>query len=161
MMDANGDYLAMHNRDNDLQSFLLEANLVDPFYTKFRSTPRTFAYGTKRIDYLFMDNTCTAAITRIGYLGSHEGVHSDHCLAYMDIDESILFEGILNRPVPHHSREITLVQEDKTKHFIMGLEEKIVEHKVHTRTLDLADKFATYGPTHLNVATYQTLSGLS
>lgn len=159
MMDANGDYLSPSSPDKDLQAFLLDTHLVDPFHTKFGVSPRTFAYGTKRIDYIFMDSTCTAAIQRVGYLGSHEGAHSDHCLAYVDIDEKLLFHGILNRPVPHHSREITLVQEDKVMRFITELEEKMKEHKLHTRTFDIADKFVTHGPSHSNITTYHRVYG--
>jgi len=47
-----------------------------------------------------MDPALTHAITRIGYLGTHAGVHSDYVMVVMDVDEALLFHGLLNRPPP-------------------------------------------------------------
>ena len=45
------------------------------------------------------------AIERIGYLELHEGAYTDCVYAYVDFAEAKLFQGLLNRPVPVHSRE--------------------------------------------------------
>ena len=96
MIDANGDYRDTTRPDKELSNFLESTNLVDPFADKFDLHPRTNIHGTKRIDYIFMDSRCTSAIMRVGYLGTHEGAYSDHCLAYMDVDEEKIFHGVLN-----------------------------------------------------------------
>ena len=157
MMDANGDYQAPPNVDRDLATFIATCGLAVPYFDKFGNSPRTYAYGTRRIDYIFMDPVCVPAIRRIGYLGTHQGAHSDHCLAYVDMDERRLFQGVINRPVPHHSREITLTQEDKALKFIGLLEGKYRDHKLHSRTFQLAASFATRGPTPKNITKYHTI----
>ena len=53
------------------------------------------------------------AIERIGYLELHEGAYTDCVYAYVDSAEAKLFQGLLNRPVPVHSREFMLAQTDK------------------------------------------------
>lgn len=96
LMDANGDYKAATNQDKALERFLEDNNLIDPYSDKFQSNPCTYAYGMSRIDYIFTDPACTPAIQSVGYLGTHQGAFSDHCLAFIDVDERKLFQGILN-----------------------------------------------------------------
>ena len=157
MMDANGDYKAETNRDKPLENFLEDNNLGDPFYDKFRVNPLTFAYGSRRIDYIFADPAYISAIQKVGCLGTHEGAFSDHCLAYIDVDERKLFRGIINRPVAHHSREITIAQEDKVKTFLELLTEQLTAHSIHTRTFKLAEHFTTYGASDKNVREYHVI----
>jgi hypothetical protein len=88
MMDANGDYRTDRAPDRALAIFITNSNLVNPFYEKFATSPRTFLYGLKRLDYIFMDPALTLSIWNIGYLCTHMGADSDHCLAYVDLDKS-------------------------------------------------------------------------
>lgn len=157
MMDANGDYKTDKATDKELAQFLIDANLIDPFFDKFSLSPPTYAYGKRRIDYIFTDPTCAPAMLRTGYLGSHQGAFSDHSLAFMDLDEKKLFGGVLNRPVHFHSREITLEQDDKVQKYLSLLEDKLREHKVELRIVELAAMFSTYGPTDKNIRKYQRL----
>ena len=157
MIDANGDYHAQKAPDRDLEKFLRDTQLQDPFYDKFQSSPRTYVYGKKRLDYIFTDAICAPAIKRIGYLGTHQGAPSDHCLTYVDLDEQILFQGILNRPVPHHSREITLSQDDKVLEFIQALEEQLTSHKIQHKVFDLTQRFTQHGATDRNITRYHTV----
>ena len=157
MIDANGDYLTSSRPDVDLAQFLIDTGLSDPFYNKFSITPRTTINGTKRIDYIFTDPQLAPSILRTGYLGTHEGADSDHCLAYMDLDEATLFRGIINRPVPHHSREITLSQDDKTIAYIEALEKAFREHKMQEKVFTLADSFVRQDDTPDNVRRYHTI----
>ena len=92
MMDANGDY---QGGDKDLNKFLFDAGLGDPFFDKFNISPTTIVNGSSRIDYIFMDPSLSPAIDRIGYLGTHDGALSDHVVGYVDLDERILFAGLL------------------------------------------------------------------
>ena len=85
LMDANGDYKS--GRDDRLASFIEEAGLCDPFYDKFQESPATYVYGTRRLDYILVDPILSTAITRIGYLGTHDGVLSDHVMAVLDVNE--------------------------------------------------------------------------
>lgn len=157
MMDANGDYNASNNRDQALERFLVDNNLVDPYYDKFKTSPCTYAYRKRRIDYIFTDPTCVAAIQSVGYLGTHQGAFSDHCLAFIDVDERKLFQGILNQPVTHHSREITIAQEDKVQQFLELFTEQLMAHSIHTRTLRLADHFTIHGALDKNIQAYHTI----
>ncbi len=157
MIDANGDYCSLTAPDHNLGNFLCNTQLQDPFYDKFQSSPRTFVYGKNRLDYIFIDALCTPAIKRTGYLGTHQGAPSDHCLAYIDLDEQLLFHGLLNRPVPHHSREITLNQEDKVLSFIQALEEHLTTHRIQHKVLNLAQRFTQYGATEKNIKGYHSI----
>ncbi len=96
MLDANGDYLG--GSDPRFATFLREAGLMDPFYERFHISPPTYVWGTRRLDYILIDPALDSALTRIGYLGTHDGALSDHVMAMADFDESLLFAGILNRP---------------------------------------------------------------
>ena len=157
MMDANGDYRSLKDPDKDLAQFLHDASLSDPFYSKFHSSPKTTAYGTKRIDYIFIDPALNPALTRIGYLGSHEGAFTDHSLAYADFDEVLLFQGVINRPVTRHSREILIEQADKVKAFLEEVSPKLTGHTIPAWTTALADKFARQGVTPANLLAYHQL----
>jgi hypothetical protein len=155
MMDANGDYL--EGNDKELRDFINANGLADPFYDRFQISPPTFIHGTKRIDYIFMDPSLTGAIKRIGYLGTHEGIFSDHVMAVMDMDERTLFAGLLNRPPPKHSREILIAQEDKVQAFIHTTKDLLKEHAVQRRVFELASAFVTSGATDTNIATFHRL----
>ena len=157
MIDANGDYRDTTRPDKELSNFLESTNLVDPFADKFDLHPRTNIHGTKRIDYIFTDSRCTSAIMCVGYLGTHEGAYSDHCLAYMDVDEEKIFHGVLNRPVAHHSREILLAQDDKILAFVTELEARYEEHKIQDKVFHLADAFIQTGVSDDNISKYHVL----
>ncbi|KAL7522205.1 hypothetical protein ACHAWF_000300, partial [Thalassiosira exigua] len=105
MMDANGDTHHDKDLDQDLVDFLEEANLKDPYYDKFPGQIRTYLYGNKRLDYIWMDEAYVPAIKAIGYLETHQGALTNHPAAYVDFYEDRLFKGITNRPIPMHSRE--------------------------------------------------------
>jgi hypothetical protein len=67
---------------------------------------------------MFFDEALLPAIKRIGTLGLHEALVSDHVMLYVDLDEKELFQGLINRPVRVPSREFILAQADKYKKFI-------------------------------------------
>lgn len=56
LIDANGDYNDQHTPDKDLQKFLKQAHLTDPFYNKFGISPRTSVAHTGLI---------TSSLTRL------------------------------------------------------------------------------------------------
>ena len=154
MMDANGDYIK--GKDKELADFLNTNGLCDPFYDKFQISPATYIHGSNRLDYIFMDPALTGAIKRIGYLGTHDGAMSDHVMAVMDICETTLFAGILNRPPQHHSREILIAQEDKVANFLNTICPLLKEHEMHRRVFDLAVDFVTAGATDKLIHRYHT-----
>ena len=43
----------------------------------------------------------------------HDGVFSDHVYVYADFNETKYFQGLINKPVPSHSREFVITQKDK------------------------------------------------
>ena len=119
MMDANDDWLEKSSKI--FQSFIEELQLQDPLHQKFGQdgvTPATYARGTNRLDYILVDSTILPAIKKIGTLGLHEGIHSDHVMLYMDCDESLLFQGKINRPVLNPAREFVIEHADKAEKFV-------------------------------------------
>lgn len=87
------------------------------------------------------------------------GADSDHCMAYMDIDETQMFQGIINRPLPHHSREIQIAQADKVKAFIDALETKLDEHWLPQCVAELTNDFAIHAATPAVIIKYNKLYG--
>ena len=156
MMDANGDYLG---NDKNLRAFITNSCLCDPFYEKFRTSPPTHVNGSTRIDYILMDRALCPALTAIGYLGTHDGAISDHVVGYADFNERALFAGIINRPLPLHSREILIEQSDKVQDFLASLYPVLDAHNYDERVFTLAKSFACSGATDSTVAKYQTLYG--
>jgi hypothetical protein len=75
-----------------------------------------------------VDPVLTTAIKSIGYLGTHMGADSDHSMAFVDFDEAQLFQGIINRPVPFHLRDILFSQPDKALDFVTRLETALDVH---------------------------------
>ncbi len=100
MIDANGDYSS--GKDTGLQSFLSNTGLCDPYLERFTTPTRTYQHRSSRIDYIFMDKALTHSIQRIGYLGTHEGVMSDHVMAYVDMEHETMFAGLIHRPPSSH-----------------------------------------------------------
>lgn len=155
MMDANGAL----GSDKDLQSFLIDTSLCDPFHDRFGSSNRTCITGSSRIDYIFMDAALCPSILHIGYLGTHDGALSDHVVGYVDFDEAALFQGVINRPLPAHSREILIEQEDKVLEFLLTFHTLLDSHSLDARVAKLAEKFASLGPSIENITQYNSVYG--
>ncbi|KAL7517834.1 hypothetical protein ACHAWF_000158, partial [Thalassiosira exigua] len=150
MMDANDDWVRPEGKS--FAAFIEEMKLVDPLHKHFKN-----ARGTKRIDYMLVDEFVDQAIIRIGTLGLHEGIIFDHVMLYMDIDERQLFGGIINRPVLHPSREFTIEHADKMEKFLAKFKHYAKEKKFAERVGKLRNQFRTYGSTTQNVKTYNNL----
>lgn len=157
MMDANGDIQPGKDMDKDLPSFVRNAGLSDPFYDRFEISPPTTTFGSTRIDYIFVDPALAPAVVRIGYLGSHEGADTDHCLAYVDFDKQTLFRGIINRPVARHSREILIEHDDKVRAFMETAKGYMKDHAIPDRVTKLESYFQREGAMNQNIASYTRL----
>ncbi len=83
MMDTNGDHHSKTTPDTALSNFIIQSHLTDPVYNKFQSSPQTLLYGSKWINYIFVVPALSTSIHHRGYLGTHMGADSDHCLAYI------------------------------------------------------------------------------
>ncbi|KAL7551610.1 hypothetical protein ACHAWF_018082 [Thalassiosira exigua] len=158
MLDANGDYLAEKDPDVELEQFLVDANLIDPYKDKFGSSTRTYLHGSKRLDFIFIDPALASAVKRIGYLGIHDGPYSDHVMAYVDFDEKTLFKGIIHRPVSVHSREFLIAQSDKVKGFLETLIPELHSHKIRAKAGELITLFASDGLTRANETRYHKVA---
>jgi hypothetical protein len=158
-MDANEDWVQnSHPREKErLRKFIERTQLADPYYEKFKESPRTFTRGPWRLDYILIDPSLLASVKRVGYLGSHEGNFSDHCLAYIDFDCQMLFRGQVNRPVEIGSREFMLEQTDKKLAFTCKLRKLQHDHRIRERVFKLARCFAEHGDTEANVRMYNKL----
>ncbi len=153
MLDANGSTFT----DKEFREFQQNAILEDPFYEKFNEMPRTYNRGTKRLDYILMDASLQHAIRRIGYLGTHEAVFSDHAMAWVDFDETMLFRGLINRPPNAINRQFTLHQEDKVLKFMDELRKAIEEKDIQLKVVVLQAKFHMEGCTSDAVRAYNAL----
>ena len=82
---------------------------------------------------------------------------SDHVYAYVDSTEAKLFQGLINCPVPLHSRESRISQKDKKKIFQQVLIENIKQNQTKEKVFALARKFLEEGRTKENKERYQVL----
>lgn len=156
LIDANGDYL--QGEDNDLKNFLTNSALCDPYSDRFKDPIRTYyLHGPNRIDYIFMDMALTTAITSIGYLGTHDGAISDHVLAYVDMNHSQIFAGLINRPPPAHLRDILIEQEDKVQAFLRLIHPQLDAQNYAERVFTLAQDFAQHSATQTNIDRYNNM----
>lgn len=159
MMGANEDWVnRSHVSQGDrLQRFLTSTQLIDPFYSKFSQSPRTYVEGTNRLDYIFIDPALELAVKHTGYLGSAEANFSDHAMAFIDFDEKKLFRGIINRPTEISSREFLLEQENKKRLFTTAARTLYHQHKIIKRVMELAATFAESGATPDNIVAFGAL----
>ena len=156
-MDANEDWLKPDGKE--LKEFITSLQLVDFFHQKYpNDLPRsTYARGQNRIDYILFDRALIPAVSRIGSLGLHEGMVSDHVLLYADLDEKKLFQGIVNRPVRVPCREFVLAQADKCENFIKQFLEYCEECNFKSRVISLNTRLEIEGPTEELVRMYNIL----
>lgn len=106
-----------------------------------------------------MDPTLFSLVDQIGYLRTHNGALSDHAVGYIDLNEQSLFTGVLNHPLPMHSWEILIKQEDKVQEFLLTLMPMIDAHTLDTQVFQLAQFFSTTGASTHNIVTYLTIYG--
>lgn len=157
MMDANDDWTKADGKE--LKSFIDKTQLKDPLYEKHHDqniTP-TYARGTKRIDYILMDEVLLGSVRRIGALGLHEAMISDHVMVFVDIDEKEALEGKLNRPVRIPSREFILAQSDKCQSFLEAFKEQAEIHQFKRRIESLRSRLTAAGSTPALVREYNNI----
>ena len=75
----------------------------------------------------------------------------------MECRESVLFKGIINRPMHHPSREFKLDQADRVQKFLKRFRELVEEHSLESRAKELVTLFELYGCDEMNKKQYQTL----
>ena len=159
MWDANEDWIKRsHKHQGDrLKDFMTSTQLIDPFFEKFKSAPRTYVESNNRLDYIMIDPALLPAVRRIGYLSNTEANMSDHVLAYIDFNEKALFKGIINRPTEIHCREFIIEQTDKQLLFTTMARTLFNNHKIAERVMALAASFVEHGTTDENIAAYVKL----
>ena len=96
MMDANDDLT--NPKGSGFQTFVTEMGLIDPLTQKFgdKVVSTTYSRGNRRIDFILTDATIAQAVRRVGTLGLHEGIASDHVMLYLDCDEKTIFKRVIN-----------------------------------------------------------------
>ncbi|EED89738.1 predicted protein [Thalassiosira pseudonana CCMP1335] len=157
LMDANEDWVTNSHGKNQLADFMAAANLQDAFYERHQQSPPTYTRGNSRLDYILVDPVALPCIRRVGYLGTHEGNFSDHCLEYVDFDMTTFFRGVTFRPTSIMSREIMLEQADKIESFLSDLRATQNRYMIPERIFRLAPRFAMEGPTKTLIATYNSI----
>ena len=85
------------------------------------------------------------AIHSIGYLGTHEGTDSDHCVGIHRLGQADLLQGPVNRPVRIQGTPIRIEQIDKIKTYLETLTSKVEQQKIHHQTIGLAASVVKYG----------------
>jgi hypothetical protein len=157
-MDANEDWASSSGKQ--LSAFLAETGLVDPLHDRFIGqglTPTTYARGSSRIDFIFFDQALAPAIKRIGTLGLHEAMVSDHVMVYADLDESLLFDGQVHRPVRVPNREFMLSQADKCEIFMKAFKKLANDCNFRKRVESIEARMAAIGPSESLVLEYNNL----
>jgi hypothetical protein len=143
--------------DMELHEFIKSRNVAYIYYNMFKESPRTFMWGTKRLDYILIDPSLIPAVESIGYLGTHEGSDTDHVYAFMDLNVNIIHQDIVHRPITTKSREFTLTQSDKVKAILDNLVEASKENTNKELVDKLARSFNKHGLTPNNIQKYQQI----
>lgn len=86
-------------------------------------------------------------MNRVGCLGLHDGLISDHVLLYADLDEKLAFQGQVNRPVRVPCREFLLAQANKCEAFVKEFRALAEEHHFEERAKQLQIRMAANGAT--------------
>ena len=93
-------------------------NLIDIIKDMHEDEPsRTYARGTRRLDYLFGDQHIRDAAEKSGYLALHEGYMSDHTLGWIDFNTISLFRNTAYLPEGPESRQFTLTNKEKKRQY--------------------------------------------
>ena len=124
-----------------MHHLIRDAHLMDPFYDKSRISPRTYLWEKKRIDLALVDMSSVPAIHTIGYSGTHKGTDSDHVVGYIDWDQNMISQGLVNRPPIIQRRPVRIEQTDKIKLYLKILILKLVHQNTQQRTINLAQSF--------------------
>ena len=123
-----------------------------------RSNERTSTDREDLTTYFLVYRSFEPAIEGIGTLGQYEGLkYSDHVFLFMECRESVLFKGIINRPMHHPSREFKLDQADRVQKFLKRFRELAEDHSLEKRAKELVTLFELYGCNEMNKKRYQTL----
>ncbi|KAL7549105.1 hypothetical protein ACHAWF_014298, partial [Thalassiosira exigua] len=129
--------------DKKFAEFITANNLIDVVAdTNPGDPPRTYARGTKRLDYILCDHRIRQAVIKSGSLALHDGIFSDHTMQWVDFDQDILFGDETADRVPPPSRQFTMMQARKKKDFQDKLEKLDNEHRIKDRVLELERDFA-------------------
>ena len=94
------------------------------------------------------------AIHRIGYLGTHKGTDPHHVVRYIDWDQHMNLQGLVNRPVRMRGQPIRIKQTDKIKHYLKTLIPKLVHQKIQQQIIDLAQSVILHGWIIINKRNY-------
>jgi hypothetical protein len=94
--------------------------------------------GREKIDLALVDISSVSTACRIGYLGTHERTDSDHVVGYIDLDQQMFSQGLLNRPTQMQGQPIRIKQPDKIRTHLETLISKVEHQKIHQWTIDLA-----------------------
>ena len=86
-----------------------------------------YSRGPRQTDFILVDSTIEPAIKSLETLGLNKGIISDHIVFYIDCDETILSNGIINWPVLNLTREFTIEHADKAEQFIKRFRELLEE----------------------------------
>ena len=135
-------------------------HLEDPLYNKFKEselTGTTCLRGSCLVDFIFDRSTILTAIKRIGTLGLHKGIISDHVMLCMDCDERMLFVGIINQHVMNPSTEFVLEHVDKCEASLKEFRSYEEAKKFGKRIKKLAKNSKTHGPSRTNQDRYQII----
>jgi hypothetical protein len=157
-MDANEDWSSRTGTQS--AEFIRDAGLSDPLCDRFYQdgvTPTTYARGSQRIDYILFDEALVPAIKAIGTLGLHEAMVSDHVMVYADLDEAMLFEGLVNRPVRVPNRKFILAQADKQKVFLEAFKEQAKDCPFSEHVHRLRAELGTHGESPALALQYNNL----
>ena len=96
-------------------------------------------------------------IKRIGSLGLHEGINSDHGMLYMDCSKDTLFKGVFNRLVMNPARKFVIEHADKCEKFLAHFRKLAEDKNFKTRIETISCVFKKHGDTPCNVERFNDL----
>jgi hypothetical protein len=134
-LDANE---ALGEESQGIAKLMRECNLVDlhdiPEMEPEQQLQDTYRQGDKRwIDFMLGTPWIQTCVQRQGALEYNDGIVSDHCGMYVNLDAVSLFGGATDDQVAASSRGFTSKNEKKTKKYLDELDKYFLDHKIDSQ----------------------------
>ena len=89
-MDANG---TIDGLPNGLTCLIAKTNLVYAVSRSHSKLPHTYLRGSRRVDFILVTPSLLPHFRKYGHLGIQDGIPSEHCNLWMELDSHAIFQG--------------------------------------------------------------------
>ena len=140
-----GDFNDVMN-SKEMEKFMEENQLIDIIGDMHEGgPPRTYARGSRRLDYIFGDRHIRDAAERSGQLALHEGYMSDHTMGWADFNTIALFQNTAYQPERSERRQFVLTNKEKKRQFQEKLRDIHKHQQIAKQIKQLEEDFEKAG----------------